>query len=680
MKSLGRKLWFGVMVLAMAGSLAAQNPVPDYSKANAPLWNPIGNYSSRSVAKPNYTNTPLLDQVMKDGKITLSLEDAIALALENNLDLAIARYNLNIADTDILRSKSGSSLRGIATGIVQGTPGGTGTGVTGGAPTTGAQGAGAGGTTTAAGGAGAAGGIVASTLGTVGGPIPSFDPFVSSNLSIEHADFPSSNAFSSGVLAQNTGTANFSYNQGFVTGTNLSVGFQNQRQTSSQTITLLSPQINSNLRLTFTQHLLQGWGINNNRRLIVIARNNREISDVAFRLQVTTTVSQIEDIYWDLVSAYENVRVNEQAVEQAKRLLADNQKQVQIGTLAPIEVVRAQSQLATSNQSLIVARTNLQLQQLLMKNAISRNLTDPSLAEAEVIPTSTIQLPATEEIRPVQDLVADALAHRPELAESNIDLTNRDVSRKAARNELLPTVDLFAFYGTSALAGTQNPAFNGSRFGQSTAISPSGYGSALSSLFGADFPDKSVGINVQIPIRNRAAQADQVRSELEYRQAQMRLQQLQNQIRIEVRNAQYALQQNRAFYEATLAGRELAVQSLDAEQKKYALGASTPYNVMIQQTALTQAETTLVQAESAYAKSRVELDRATGLTLTNLGIDLADAETGAVKRLPLVPNIAPRTEIPPQPAPSPAPSSGPQGLTPPPAASQPNAPAPQPAP
>ena len=486
---------------------------------------------------------------------------------------------------------------------------------------------------------------------------------------------PASNAFSTGVLAQTTGTANFTYNQGFVTGTNLSVGFQNQRQTSSQLITLLSPQLNSSLRLTFTQHLLQGLGISNNRRLIVIARNNREISDVAFRLQVTTTVSQIEDIYWDLVSGYENVRVNEQAVDQAKRLLADNQKQVQIGTLAPIEVVRAQSQLATSNQSLIVARTNLQLQQLLMKNAISRNLTDPSLAEAEVIPSSAIHLPAAEEIRPVQDLIADALAHRPELAESNIDLTNRDISRKAARNELLPTVDLFAFYGTSALAGTQNPAFDGSRFGQTTAISPTGYGSALSSLFGGDFPDKSVGINVQIPIRNRAAQADQVRSELEYRQAQMRLQQLQNQIRIEVRNAQYALQQNRAFYEAALAGRELATQSLDAEQKKYALGASTPYNVMIQQTALTQSETTLVQAESAYAKSRVELDRATGLTLTNLGIDMADAQAGAVKRLPLVPNIAPRTETP-QPV-VPAPSSGPQSLTPPPAASQPNVPAPQ---
>ncbi len=641
----------GIARIAMAVSLAAALPLQaqNYTKGKSQFPNVIAPYTPTGVPAPSFTNSARVDQLLKDGKLMLSLNDTIALALENNLDLAIARYNLSIADTDILRSKSGAATQGVATGIVQGTPGG-GVGGLG----TGAQGAGAGGTSAAAGGAGTGtGGLVTSTLGA-GPAVQSFDPVLSSSLSIEHASLPQSSPFLTGttVTQNNSGVADFSWSQAFPTGTAFSVGFNNSRISTNSIRTDLNPYINSNYRITFSQHLLEGFGIATNKRFIRIARNNREISDVAFRLQVITTVSQIQNIYWDLVNAYQAVKVQQRSLGLAEKLLADNKKQVEIGTLAPIEVVRAQSGVATAQQNLLVAQTNLQLQQLLMKNAISRNLTDPKLAAAEVIPADTMQVPTQEPVVPIQDLINDALAHRAELAESYIDLTNRDITKKAARNALLPTVDLVAWYGTAALAGEQNAA---NPLIPAGTIPRTGFGNAFATLFGNDYPDYAVGFSVNIPILNRAAQATQIRSELEYRQAQMRLQQLQNQIRIQVQNAQYAVQQDRARVQAAVSARDLAQQTLDAEQKKYALGASTTYNVMAAQNDLAQAESNVLTAMTAYEKDRVALDQATGLTLTNLGIEVADAESGNVNHMPRVPNVVPEVVNPPAPAPQAAP-------------------------
>jgi outer membrane protein len=608
------------------------------------LKGPIAPYKTRFVPAPNLANSPRMEQLVRDGKIYLSMSDAVALALENNLDLAIARYNLPIADTDILRAKAGQSLRGVNTGLVQGTPGGQG-----GTGTTGSQGAGAGGTTGGAGGAGAgAAGIVLSTAGA-GPSVPQFDPTVTSTLSEEHAI---SNQVFTGVpnLQANTGTVNFSYNQGFSPGTNLSVGFQNNRQTTNSRFNTLNPTLNSSFRATITQHLLQGFGLGLNTRFIRVARNNREIADVAFRNQLIETVSQIENIYWDLVSAYENVRAKERSLGLAQKTLSDNQKQVQIGTLAPIEVVRAQSTVAANQQGLIVAQTNLQLQQLLMKNALSRNLSDPVLAAAPVIPTDTMAIPAEEPVTPVQDLINDALSHRPDLAQSRIDLTNREVNRKAAANGLRPSVDLVAFYGASGLGGTQNslaacgPGSNPLFCTPPGTIPEHGFGNTFGDLFNSTAPDKGLGLQLNIPIRNRSAQADQMRSELELRQAEMRLQQLQNQVAIQVRNAQFSVQQNRAQVEAADKALELAQQSLDAEQKKYALGASTNFAVLQTETDLATADSNRVTARTAYEKSRVELDRVTGYTLVRNGVVLDDAFNGTVTKQPAVPYVTPRTD------------------------------------
>ena len=496
----------------------------DYTKGSPIFPSVFAPYKAKQVPRPNYTNSTRIDQLLKDGKLSLSLNDAIALTLENNLDLSIARYNLSIADTEILRTKSGASTQGVNTGIVQGTLGGSAL------TPAGATGGGAGGTSAAAGGAGTGtGGLVTSTLGA-GPATPAFDPIVTSSLSMERGTFPASNITSTGsptALQQNTSTVNFSYNQGFATGTNFSVAYNNNRLTSNSANTFLNPALNSNVRFQVTQHLLAGFSRDVNRRFIRIAKNNREISDVAFRQQVITTVAQIENIYWDLVNAYEDVKAK-QAHSTWRTPLGDNKKQVQTGTLPPIEVVRAESAVASASQDLIVSQTNLELQELFMKNAISRNLTDPLLVAAEVIPTDTMQVPATEPVTPTQDLINDALAHRPELAQSYIDLTNREINNKAAKNGLLPTVDLVGWYGTSALAGSPNP------FGNSPITSSTGLGDVFNTLFTNGNPDYAVGFNVNIPIRNRTAQANQIRSELEYRQAQMLYQQQENLVRIQV--------------------------------------------------------------------------------------------------------------------------------------------------
>lgn len=635
-------------------------PVLNYAQPVSHFPNPVGPYTARHIAPPNLANTARIDSLMHDGKLYLSLNDAIALALENNLDIAISRYNLNIADTDVLRARAGANILGVNAGVVQNTPGGGvgGIGATAGAST--------GGTSLGAGGIGAGtNGLVSSTLG-LGPLITSFDPVITGTLQEDHAESVSSSLFNGvPILDQNTGTVNFAYNQGFQWGTNLQVGFNNSRVTSNVPFTTYSPLINSQLRVQLTQHLLQGLGFPANTRFIHIAKNNRELSDVAFRLQIIDSVDQIENIYWDLVYAYENARVQNESLSFAQKTLSDTKKQVEIGSLAPIETVRAQSTVAQDQQLVTTAQTNLQLEQLLMKNALTRSLKDPVLAGAEVIPTSTVEIPAQEQVLPTDDLINDALRHRAELVESRIDLNSRDYSNKAVRSALLPTLDLYAYYAGSGLGGSQSPAnlcanqtpdqlLLGFCAGQNpltgtTEIPPASatsIGGTWNQLVNSTAPDKGVGLQLNIPIRNRAAQAVQIRSELEYRQAQMRLQQIENQVGIEVRNAQYAVQQNRASVDSARAALDLARQSLDAEQKKYQFGTSTTTLVLQYQSGLATSESTLVNASVAYEKSRIELGRATGTLLDDNGISVDDAARGQVTRMPNVPYITPRKDLP----------------------------------
>jgi len=675
-----RSLAFSTKAVAVAASLAVMvsgsfaqqdtgsKPLPDAPTNQAVTQNYVapksvlsvtGPYTSRSVPQVNLRNSPRLDSLIKDGVIMLSMSDAIVIALQDNLDIDIARYNLPIADTDVLRTKGGGTPLGVATGVVSGTPGGTGTGVAGGALTS--TGSSAGGTTAGTGGAGAGtSGLVLSSLGA-GPAAPQFDPSVVGNLQIQRQLSPQTSA-SAGqlVVSQNTSTANFTYSQGLATGTNLGVTFDNTRLTSNSPFTTFLPELASSFQLTLTQHLLQGrsWAINN--RFITISKNNRAITDESFRQQIISTVAQIQDIYWDLVSAFEDLRVKRETLAFAERTLSDNKKQLQIGTLAPIDVTNAESQVATARQNVIVSETNLQLQQLYTINALSRNIGASQVRFAPIVPTDTMVIPLTEAVEPTQDLVTEAVAKNPTLAQARIDLKNRQLNAKAAANGLLPTLDLVGFYGSSSLAGifntslctpsTPSTPYAGRYIGTPLCTppfpSPSSYGTAFTNLFNSSAPDKGVALNLTIPIRNRQAQSVQVRSELEIRQAQVRLQQLENQVIIAVRNAQFALQQNKARVDAAVEAERYARENLQAEQKKYQYGASTSYLVFQQETNLATAEENLLAAKIAYAKSHVNFDQVMSRTLQRNGILLADAETGKISNLPLTPDAAPTKNLP----------------------------------
>ena len=622
----------------------------DYSKSRSAFPHMAQPYLPQELAQPEFANSPRIDALMHDGKIYLSIDDAVALTLENNLDLDIARYNLNIAGADLLRAKSGANILGINTGIVQNTPGG-GVGGLGGT-----VGSGTGGTTVAAGGAGTGtNGLVSSTLG-IGSIITSFDPVLTGTLQLDKNETESVSSLAPvPILAQNTYTADISYTQGFQWGTSLTAGFNNTHLTTNSPTSLLTPDLSSNFQFRITQNLLQGFGTLPNTRFIRIAKNNREISDVAFRLQVITTVDQIENMYWDLVYAFENVRVQQESLTFAQKALDDSKRQAQVGTAPPIQVVSAQSTVATGEQNLIVAQNNLQLQQLLMKNALSRSIEDPVLAEADVIPTSVMQVPQDEPIVPIQDMINDALQHRAELTESRIDLNSRDLSSKAVRNAMLPTLDAFAYYGGSGVGGNVAlppcPAGTVSSRCFTTVPPPFqntssvGYGGTLNQLVNSTAPDKGVGLTLNIPLRNREAQANQVRAELEYRQAQVRLHQLENQVRIEVRNAQFDVKQNRVAMQAAQSAVDLARQTLDADQQKLKVGLTTETAILQDASILTTSESNLVSAKAAYEKSRIELDRSTGLLLDHSGIDVADASRGQVTHLPKVPYVAPRQDV-----------------------------------
>jgi outer membrane protein TolC len=615
----------------LASTLPAQTAAPIATQSSVPVHfdmpkshNPLNAYAPDYVPAPVLANSSRLDRLIREGKLYLSLKDCINLALENNLDLAIARYNLPIANTDILRTQAGGFFRGVNTGVVQGTPGG-GVGGFG----TGAPGAGAGGTTGGAGGAGAgASGLVQSTLGA-GTTVSSYDPLINASIGDEHQTSPVVNQAIYGVpsLQLNTGQFNVIYSQAFATGTSITFSFNNQRQTTNSPDFTLSPTLSSLYRFTIQQELLAGFGLGPNLRYLRIAKNNKKISDIAFKDQVIATVTQIENMYWDLVSAYEQTQVNEQSSAFAQQTLDNARKQLQLQSIPEMDVLRAEAEVSKRDQDLTVARTSLELQETLMKNAITKSLDDPVLEAMPVVPTDRMEGVQPQTTQSIQDLISEALHDRTELAESDVDLVNRQISRRAARNALLPTLSLVGFYSGSGLAGLPNPVCPPPGC---TSNVPLDFGGALTNTFNNSSPDYYVGLNLSIPLRNRVAKADQYRSELEYRQAELRLEQLKKQVRIEVRNAQYAVEQTGARVQAAGKARDLAQRSFDITKKEQDLGAGSSYQTLSAQRDLALAELDLVTAMTIFEKAKVELDRATGATLEHNGIQLQNAVTGTV--------------------------------------------------
>ena len=579
-------------------------------------------YQSRIVPPVNVSNSSRIDALLRAGNLYLSLSDAIALALENNLDVEIERYEFSLAEADLLRAQSGGAINGIPTGVLPGVPTGAGLGLLGS-------------TGTGIGSAGASSPLFSGL---------SYDPFISGNLNFGHTTAPQANTVLSGTNALVTAnkTANFALIQAFPTGGFVALNYNNIIQEQNSFRSTVNPFTTSSLDLTVTQPLLQGFGLALNNRNIRVAKNNIKAADYVFRQQLINSVANVVQLYWSLVAANSTVNVNQQAVAVAQKLYDDNKKQVEIGTLAPIEVVRAEAQLATAQQALVAAQSAVLQLEAVLKSALSRNgLASLPILEAHVIPTDPIRIPQTEAIQPVQDLVSRALDNRPDVAQSRIQLDNAGIILSGTRNALLPTLNLVGDMRSNALVGSQNTVEGVNATTGLLSAPPiadpffvGSYGSALAQLFGRNFPTYSVGLSLTIPLRNRAAQANMATASVNLRQNQLFLQRQINQIRVDVQNAITAVNQARTQYEAAVKGRVLQEQTLDADQKKLALGATTVYQVIQDQRDLTTAAAAEVTAQATYAGARVQLDVATGSTLANNNVEFDEAKTGQVSRTP----------------------------------------------
>ncbi|MEO8050144.1 MAG: TolC family protein [Acidobacteriota bacterium] len=616
------------VLVATPATFGQQNPGVDSRGpvgAESPHWYSGITLPYRPVVVPpvNVSNSSRIDALLRAGNLYLSLSDSIALAIENNLDVEIQRYEFSIADTDLLRAKSGASIQGIPTNVLPGVPNGGGIPILGGAGT----------------GIGSSG--VASPLG----PGLSYDPFVTGTVNFGHTTVPQSNTVISGTnaLVTTNKTGNFGVTQAFATGGSIALNYNNISQQQNSFRSTVNPFTNSSLDLTLTQPLLQGFGLALGNRNIRIAKNNIRAADYVFRQQLINSVANVVQLYWNLVAAISKVNVNQQAVAVAQKLYDDNTKQVEIGTLAPIEVVRAEAQLASAQQALVAAQSLVLQLEAVLKSALSRNgLASAAILEAHVVPTDPIRIPETEAIEPVQDLITRALENRPDVAQSRIQLNNSDIVVSGTRNALLPTLNAFGDFRSNALVGSQNsvlgpPNATTGLFATPPIADPffvGGYGTILAQLFGRNFPTYSVGFNLVIPLRNRAAQANLATATLNQRQNQLQLQRQINQIRVDVQNALIALNQARAQYQAAVKGRVLEEQTLDADQKKLALGATTVYQVIQDQRDLTTAAAAEVTAQATYAGARVQLDVATGSTLSNNNVEFDEAKTGQVSRPP----------------------------------------------
>jgi outer membrane protein len=571
-------------------------PVSNYDFTYGKRWFPnvIAPYTQASVPEPVLTNAPRIEQMVKDGKLNISLQDAVDLALENNLSIVIERYVPWTAEANILRTLSGQAS---TFGNV-------------------------------------------SALGTI--PTQNFDPLLSSNLIMDQKLVPANNGLTSGtgvgadtlsLLNTHTATADFSYNQGFHTGTSFTATFNNVRGSSSSSSNFFSPFVQSNMVVQATQQLLNGWGLLPNEHYIRIARVNKSIADQLLVQQVITSITAVGNAYWELVFARGNVDVAKEEIALADKTYSDNKKQVDVGTLAPLEIVQAEAQVATAQQALIVAQTTVLQDQLTLLNLIAKDPNAPVLRTIEIIPTDTANVaPPEVEKLPLEDLIKEAVTKRPDVLQAGLQIKGDDINVRATKNALLPILTLSGEYAAEGLAGNTKPT--------NPTQSITGLATALNQELTGVYPEYNAQLSLTIPIRNRAAQANNVNAILNQRSDEATYQQTVNNAAIDVRNAQITLEQARITLAAAVKTRDLDQQTLDAEQKKYQVGASTLFNIVSDQNTLASAESAEVRARVNLVEGKVNFDRAMARTLEVYSITIADAKSGRATKPTLIPGTS----------------------------------------
>jgi outer membrane protein TolC len=588
--------------------------------------NPFAAYMPSTVPPLDLSNSPRLKSLEINGKIYLSLREAIALAIENNLDLAYFRYNLPIARTDLARTRAGGVANGVNVGVRQNTPGGNGQSF-GAGSSAGTAGSSAG---SAGASAGGAGGIVTSTLGE-GSAVHSYDPQINAAGFVDHTRTQLTNIVTTGtpVFDENTIEGEAQYVQYFPLGTNIQFNYQGLRQTTNSLYNATNPTLESAFQFYIYQPVLQGFGLATNDRYIHIAKKNMQLTSLGFRAQVIATVTQVEDIYWDLVNAYEDEQVKENALQFARKTLDDDRKQLKLQAIPEMQVLKDEADVAAREGDLTVARANLRLNELLIKNALTKTISDPRLVEMPVIPL-TVETPADPNAaKPIDALIKEAEKNRPDVTMDQLAMEIAQRSLKSIRNELLPSLSLYGEYAGVGNAGQPNPNCAGCE----AVPLPDSYGGSLQNAFNYSSPEYQAGFQLNITLRNRIAKADQFRAVLEYRQRQLAFEEQKKSILFDVRNSQYALQQAEARVSAAQQARDLAKKTFEITEQEQKLGAKSSYDTLAAQDALAVAESALYDAQAAYAKAQVDIDRATGDTLDQVGISIDDAREGVVHNI-----------------------------------------------
>ncbi len=583
--------------------------------------NPLAPYRPSTVPPVDLQNSQRLYALIRDGKLSISLQDAIALALENNLTLASFRYNFPIAQTDLQRTKAGGAANGVNIGVVSTTQSGFG-----------ASGGG-GGSSSASNAAAGAGGIVTSTLGA-GAAVPSFDPYLNFSGFVNHTVTQEANVFLVGtpILKTNNIEVQSQYQQYFPLGTLLQVNYTGQRVASNSPYNVVNPELYSNFQIFLQQPLLYGFGLASNERYIHIAKRNLQTTDLAFKQQVIATVTDIENLYWDLVNAYQDVQVKTRSLEYANQTLTDDQKQLELQNIPALQVMKDQSAVASSEGDLTIAKATLRHNELLIKNDLTRT-DDPSIDEIPVIPLDLQGGPDPNESKSITELIDEAMKNRPEVA---IFRNQAEVLRQSVKDinsELLPQLYLFGYYGGTGTAGPKNPYCSLGAEECATNL-PTDFINMFANTFNYSAPQYEVGVNLSINLRNRVVKADQFRAVLAYRQSQISQEQQQKGLRFDIRDSQFALEQAQARVAAAQKARDLAQKTFDIAKKEQDVGAISRYDTLVMEQGLAVAESAFFTAQTAYEKAKADIDRATGTTLDRTAVSIDDAKNGVVAHVP----------------------------------------------
>ena len=618
-------LYMAAVIGYLTSPLAAQQSAGSPYLRGAGTWPNFAIYRPTEVAPVDLADSPRIGRLIRDGKLYVFLADAIALALENNLDIAVARFTPLQADVGILRTRGGGIAQGVQTGVTTASTGASAVGA-GQVP---GQATGVSEAASQAVGGGAGGGV---------GTVANLDPSLTTSFGWNHNSNPQVSDFVSGrtAILRDFHSQQLTYSQGFLTGTSFQLGFSNFGQDTNNVRTNFNPILSSSADLTVTQRITQGFGRRINSINIRVAKNNREISDLTFKEQVRSTVNPVVNQYWDLVGFVAQVEARRKDLQLSEDLLRDNKRKVELGLLAGIEVMRTEAQVATSRNQLTQALRTFREQEITFKNAISKNgPSGATLASVEITPTDRVVIPEVEQVRPLQDLVAMALQSRPTLVQSRIGLTNTDIRIKGVRNAMLPTLDIVGTATNNALAGSVNPDLVSiPGVGEPNPFFVGGLGTALGQIFRRNFPDYGVRFQLNIPLKNRQAQADMTDQLLTRRRLEVQLRQEENRVKAEVAQALVRLEEARSSYKAAEEARVLQEKLLDAEERSFALGNSTNFQIVQVQQNLAAARIGEINAMTSYVRARAELDFATGQTLEAHNVSIDEAFTGRVSKNP----------------------------------------------